>query len=169
MSTVLERSTYLASSVPGVVVGLALVTVSIRYTKPIYQSAGVLIAAYVMLFLPRAVVSLRSGLTQARPGLEEASRSLGLGPIATFRRVTLPLSAPGIGAGMALVFLAVTTELTATLLLAPTGTHTLATQFWAYTSEIDYPTAAPYAALMIVLSSPITYLLLQQSRKAISG
>ena len=45
--------------------------------------------------------------------------------------MTLPLIAPGLGAGAALVFLAVVTELTATLLLAPIGTQTLATQFWS--------------------------------------
>ena len=42
-------------------------------------------------------------------------------------RVTLPLILPGLGAAAALVFLATVTELTATLLLAPIGTQTLAT------------------------------------------
>jgi iron(III) transport system permease protein len=165
LTTTMERSTYLASAVPGVVVGLALVTASIKYARPIYQSTLLVVAAYAMLFLPRAMVSLRAGLAQAPPGLDEASRSLGQSAFATFRRVTLPLTAPGIGAGLALVFLAVTTELTATLLLAPTGTNTLATQFWAASSEIDYPKAAPYAAVMILMSTPVTYLLLRQSRK----
>ena len=73
--------------------------------------------------------------------------------------MTLPLIAPGIGAGAALVFLAVITELTATLLLAPIGTTTLATQFWANSDEIAYGAAAPYAALMVILSAPMAYLL----------
>lgn len=163
LSTALERSTYLASSVPGVVVGLSLVTASIRYARPLYQTTTLVVAAYVMLFLPRAMVSLRSAVSQARPELEEASASLGQSWAATFRRVTLPLAAPGIAAGLALVFIAVTTELTATLLLAPTGTHTLATQFWAASSEIDYPGAAPYAAAMVLISAPATYLLMRQA------
>lgn len=165
LSTVLERTTYLASSLPGVVVGLSLVTASIKYARPIYQSTTLIIAAYVMLFLPRAMISLRAAIGQAPPNLDEASRSLGQSPLSTFRRVTLPLAGPGIGAGLALVFLAVTTELTATLLLAPTGTHTLATQFWAASSEIDYPRAAPYAAAMVLLSAPATYLLMRQLRR----
>ena len=41
--------------------------------------------------------------------------------------ITARLAAPGAAAGAALVFLAITTELTATLLLAPNGTRTLAT------------------------------------------
>ncbi|GGM26140.1 ABC transporter permease [Dactylosporangium sucinum] len=165
LTTVLERGTYLASAVPGVVVGLALVSVSIRYARPLYQTTSLAVAAYVMLFLPRAMVSLRSAIGQAPPGLDEASRALGHSAPATFRRVTVPLTAPGILAGAALVFLAVSTELTATLLLAPTGTHTLATEFWAATSEIDYPRAAPYAVCLILLSVPAAYLLLRQSTK----
>lgn len=162
----LERTTYLSSSLPGVVVGLALVTASIRYARPLYQTTALIIAGYVMLFLPRAMVNLRSAIGQSPPALEESSRALGASPIATFRRVTLPLAAPGVASAAALVFLAVATELTATLLLAPTGTHTLATQFWAAASEIDYPAAAPYALMMIMLSIPATWILVRQSYRA---
>jgi len=50
-------------------------------------------------------------------------------------------------------------------LLAPIGTTTLATRFWSLTGSIDYVAAAPYAAMMILISTPVTYLLLQKSRK----
>jgi iron(III) transport system permease protein len=55
--------------------------------------------------------------------------------------------------------------LTATLLLAPTGTTTLATQFWAHSDTLDYAAAAPYAAVMIAISAPLAYLMLEQSRR----
>lgn len=80
--------------------------------------------------------------------------------------MTLRLSAPAAAGGAALVFLGIVNELTATLLLAPSGTRTLATQFWSLSSEIDYTGAAPYALLMIVLSAPMTYVLFVQSKKA---
>lgn len=51
------------------------------------------------------------------------------------------------------------TELTATLLLAPIGTRTLATEVWADTSTLAFAAAAPYAALMAVLSLLSTWLL----------
>ena len=50
----------------------------------------------------------------------------------------------------ALVLLAIATELTATLLLAPIGTRTLATQFWSESSSLSYGAAAPYALLLVV-------------------
>ena len=51
-------------------------------------------------------------------------------------------------------------------ILAPNGTRTLATEFWAKSSEIDYAGAAPYALAMVLLSLPTTYLLFRQSRRA---
>jgi iron(III) transport system permease protein len=161
----LELSNYITSSLPGIVVGLAFVTVSIRMVPGVYQTAGVLVAAYVLLFLPRALVSLRAGLAQAPKELDEAAQALGKPPLVSFIRVTLRLTAPAAAGGAALVFLAIANELTATLLLSPNGTRTLATEFWSKSSEIDYAGAAPYALLMILLSAPMTYLLFQQSKK----
>ncbi|WP_082484173.1 MULTISPECIES: ABC transporter permease [Micrococcaceae] len=164
-SKTLELSNYITSSLPGIVVGLAFVTVSIRLVPGVYQSAGVLVAAYVLLFLPRALVNLRAGLAQAPKELDEAAQALGKPPLTAFVQVTLRLMAPAAAGGAALVFLAITNELTATLLLSPNGTRTLATEFWSKSSEIDYAGAAPYALLMILLSAPMTYLLFQQSKK----
>jgi iron(III) transport system permease protein len=62
----------------------------------------------------------------------------------------------------ALVFLTSVTELTATLLLRPTGTETLATQFWVYTDALAWGAAAPFAAVMIGISAIPTYLLIRR-------
>src|SRR5690606_35521944 len=127
ISVILERSTYFGNALPGIVVALALVTIAIRLVPPLYQTTALLLTAYAILFLPRTMVSVRSALAQAPPVLEDVAHALGAGRLATFRRVTLRLIAPGLGAGAALVFIATVTELTATLLLAPIGTRTLAT------------------------------------------
>ncbi|HCS43136.1 MAG TPA: iron ABC transporter permease, partial [Pseudomonas sp.] len=140
---------YITSSLPGIVVALALVTITIHFARPIYQTTITVLLAYLLMFLPRALVSLRAGIAQAPIELENMARSLGRSPALALWLITLRLAAPGVAAGAALVFLAITNELTATLLLAPNGTRTLATGFWALTSEIDYAAAAPYALLMI--------------------
>jgi iron(III) transport system permease protein len=164
LSVLLERATYIAGSLPGIVVALALVTLAVRVLPPVYQTTGLLVAAYAVLFLPRATVSLRAALAQVPPELEDCARALGARPSAALRRVTLPLIARGLGTGAALVFLAVVTELTATLLLAPIGTATLATEFWAYSYSLAYGAAAPYALLMILISAPATWLLIREQR-----
>lgn len=162
LATLLERGTYVSYALPGIVVALALITISVRRLPLLYQTTTLLLVAYSVLFLPLAVVSVRAAMAQAPPALEEAARSLGCRPAGALRRVTLPLVLPGLGAAAALVFLSTMTELTATLLLAPIGTQTLTTQFWAATSGLAFASAAPYAALIVILSAPAVYLLTRQ-------
>lgn len=161
-----EGANFTTSSMPGIVTALALVTVAIRFVPPVYQTVTLVLAAYVLMFMPRAMVNLRAGLAQVPVGLEEASRSLGVSPTRTFLRVTLRLTAPAAAAGASLVFVAVATELTATLLLAPTGTRTLAMRFWSLSSELDYAAAAPYALLLVLLAVPVTLVLYRQATRA---
>ncbi len=168
ITTLLERSTYLGSSLPGIVVALALVTVSIRATPWLYQTVPVLLVAYAILFLPRAIITVRAAVEQSPPLYDDVAASLGSSAVDRLRRVTLPLLASGIGAGAALVFLAVVTELTATLLLAPTGTTTLATAFWSASSSLQYGAAAPYAVVMVLLSVPATVLLSRDARRGLT-
>jgi iron(III) transport system permease protein len=161
----IEGSSYVASSLPAIIVALALVTVTLRTVPVLYQTAFTVMLAYVIIFMPRALVSLRAGIAQAPELLEEVARSLGHSPVAARVRVTLPRLVPAMTAGAALVALGAANELTATLLLAPNGTRTLSTQFWSSASAVDYPAAAPYAVLLILLSVPAVALMFAHSRK----
>ena len=91
------------------------------------------------------------------PGLEEM-----IGRNLKSRRLSFTTSYEEALKNAEFVFIAVGTELTATLLLAPTGTQTLATAVWSASESIDYAGAAPYAAAMILVSAPLTYLLLRR-------
>jgi iron(III) transport system permease protein len=163
---VLEGSNYIVGSMPGVVVALALVTITVRVALPLYQTIWTILFGYMVMFLPRALVSLRASIAQAPVELEEAAASLGRSPVRALWAVTMRLAAPGAAASMALVSLGITNELTATQMLAPNGTRTLAMAFWAYSSEIDYAAAAPYALIMVAFSMPLTLLLYVQSKGA---
>jgi iron(III) transport system permease protein len=150
----LERSTYLVLGIPGILIALGLVYFSQRYLFGVlYQSSLLLVLAYAIMFFPLALVAVRTSLAQAPPRLEEAARSLGTSRLSVFGRVTLPLVAPGLAAAFSLVFLEAATELTATLVLHPTGVETLATQFWSFQTNISYGQAAPYAALIILIAA----------------
>ena len=165
-TVLLERLAYLPMALPGIVVALGLVSFTIHHAFSLYQSSSELIAAYAILFLPLALVGVRSSIGAAPARLEELARSLGAGPATVWRRVTLPLIAPGLAVAFALVFISAATELTATLVLRPTGVNTLATRFWAYTSELSYGSAAPYAALMVAVSAVPAYLLSRRLTRA---
>ena len=149
----LERSTYLVLAMPGLVIALALSYFAERYAGGfLYQSAPLLVIAYAILFFPLALVGVRASVAQAPPELEEIARSLGQRRPSVLWRVTLPLVAPGLAAAFCLVFLSAVTELTATLILVPTGVQTLATQFWAYQQNLAYGQAAPFALAIIAIA-----------------
>ncbi len=159
IATALERAAYLPYALPGIVIALSLIVVSVHQLPRIYGTTALLLVAYAILSLPLALVAMRAALAQAPPVYEELARSLGCSPLRAMLRVTLPRILPGLGAAAALVFLATVTELTATLLLAPIGTETLATQFWADASTRSFGAAAPYAGLMVLISAMPTYVL----------
>ena len=165
MQRALEGANFVSGALPGVVIALALVTIAIRVVQPLYQTLFTIMLAYALMFLPRAIIGLRASLAQAPVELEQAALVLGRSPARALCATTLRLAAPGVAAAMAMVSLGITNELTATQMLAPNGTQTLAMAFWSYSGEIDYAAAAPYALLMIFLSSPLTWLLHRQSRR----
>jgi iron(III) transport system permease protein len=157
---VLERSTYLVLAMPGLVIALSLSYFSNRYGDAIgYQSAPMLVLAYAIMFFPLALVGVRTSVAQAPAGLEDVARSLGQRRLAVMWRVTRPLVTPGLTAAFCLVFLSAVTELTATLILVPTGVQTLATQFWNYQQNLAYGQAAPFALLMIAIAAVPSYVL----------
>jgi iron(III) transport system permease protein len=152
--SLLERSTVLVLGMPGLVTALALTYLVSHYLDDhLYQSATLLVLAYAILFYPLALVAVRASVVRAPAKLEDVARSLGRRPIEVLVRVTLPLLAPGLAAAFCLVFLSAVTELTATLILIPTGVQTLATQFWAYQQNLSYGQAAPFALLIMGIAA----------------
>ena len=167
LSMVIERISYIGFALPGIVVALALVFFGITYAPALYQTTGLLIFAYVVLFLPAALGTVRTSLLQVNPGLEEAARSLGRRPFRVMTTVTVPLVRPGVLAGASLVFLVALKELPATLLLSPTGFQTLATTIWSAASEAFFARAAAPSLLLILVASVPTAWLLLRERKAV--
>jgi iron(III) transport system permease protein len=157
---VLERSTYLVLAMPGVVAAFALSYFTEHYADGTgYQTAPLLILCYAIMFFPLALVGVKASLARAPASLDDMARSLGQNRLKVLLRVTLRLAAPGLVAAFCLVFLSVVTELTATLLLIPTGVQTLSTQFWAYESNLSYGQAAPFALVMIAIAAVPSYVL----------
>jgi iron(III) transport system permease protein len=155
----LERGTLIVQAIPGLIIALALVYFSVRAASSLYQSTPLLVVGYAIMFFPLALVAVRTSVAQAPLALEDVGRSLGRGRLAVWLRVVLPLVGPGLAAGFCLVFLSTVTELTLTLVLVPTGVQTLATQFWAFTTNLSYAAAAPYAAVMILIAVVPSYVL----------
>jgi iron(III) transport system permease protein len=155
----LEGATYLAHGLPGVVIAIAMVAVGVLLLRPFYQREPLLILAYVVLLVPLAVGSVRAAVEAAPIRVEEVARSLGRSPLRAFVAVTGRGAIPALTAGAALVLLTCMKELPVTLLLHPTGTDTLATRLWGFSSVSDYAAAAPYAAALVLFAAVPTALL----------
>ncbi len=148
----LESVAWVTYSLPHLAVGLAFLVLGVGMFRPVYQTLIMLIIVYLAMFLPLSLASVEAGMRRVGPGLEEVSRSLGVGSWGTMRRVTLPIVRRSMLAGAALVFLSVMKELPATLLLRPTGFDTLPVRIWSATNELFY-TQASFAALGLIAVS----------------
>ena len=165
----LERLAYSSNALPGIVIALSLVFFAANYASAVYQTLALLVFAYVVRFFPQAVAGTHSALLRVDPRLEEAARGLGKSPRRAFATVTAPLVAPGLLAGAALVFLSTMKELPATLLLAPIGFETLATEVWTATTVAAYSRAALPALLLVLFSAPFVYLLTIRRRPEVDA
>ncbi|WP_308257310.1 ABC transporter permease [Pseudonocardia lacus] len=147
-----ESTAYLGHGLPGIVVGLSLVFFSLSAVPALYQSTAVLVLAYAVLFMPKAIGATRAAVERVPPVVEEVARTLGRGAGATWLAVTARQAWPGIAAGGLLVVVTVMKELPATLMLRPTGVDTLATELWRQSALGAYGAAAPAALLLVVIA-----------------
>ncbi len=168
LSALVERAVWVTHALPGIVVGLALVFIGANLLPSVYQTVWLLVFAYLVLFLPNALTALGTPVSQVPVALDEVASSLGLSRGRALIRVVLPLAAPGIIAGAALVALTVLKELPATLLLRPTGADTLATRLWSATELAQFSAAAPYGLLLLLLAGLPALALNAQVRKTLA-
>ncbi|MEY3972927.1 MAG: hypothetical protein RJA71_239 [Actinomycetota bacterium] len=165
-ASVSEKVILMAHALPGVVVGLALVSFGSRL-GPLYQSVYLLGFAYAVLFLAKSVASTYGALTLVSPQLKEVAATLGESKTNIARRVVFPIAFPNMALGVLLVFLTAMKELPATIMLRPTGMDTLATEIWSYAAISRFNEAAPYALLLVLIAAVPTFLLtLPQSSKS---
>ena len=73
--------------------------------QSIINTPGAIVLGMVYNFLPFMILQIQTSLSKMDNSLLEASADLGASPAQTFKRVTLPLSVPGIINGITLVFL----------------------------------------------------------------
>ena len=162
LSNLLERIAYVGFALPGIPIALAFVFFCANYAPLLYQTTGLLVLGYMVLFVSAAVGSIRASLLQVSPNLEYSARGLGRTPFGVFTSITLPLVRPGLLSAAALVFLLTMKELPATLILSPIGFQTLATAIWSAASEAFFAQAAAPALLLILASSaPLAFLMLR--------
>lgn len=121
-----------------------------------------IVFAYSVRFLAVSTGSVESSLAKVTPSMDMASRSLGLNPLQTLRRVHLPLIRGGLLTAVLVVFVDSMKELPATLILRPFNYDTLATYVYQYASDEMLETSA-LSAMLIVLVGIVPVILLSRT------
>ena len=153
-SRLLERSTYIVQALPGIVVALAFVYFTVRYLPRSTSRRPSWSRLRDHVLPARARRGPRPASRRHRRGSRRSPARSAIGRLRAFLRITLPLLAPGRRRLLARLPARVT-ELTATLVLHPTGSETLATRFWAYThSFVLRRRGARTPPLLVAISLP---------------
>ncbi len=150
---------------PGPVIALGILSFFLAQLPLLYGGMVALVIALVIRFLPLAVQSQDAAMAQLTPSLEQASRSLGAGPLRTLWHVTLPMIRGGMVTAWVLVFIDALKELPATLILRPTGFDTLPVRIWIEASEEMLELAAPAALMLVIGTLPVLWILLRGERR----
>src|SRR5436190_12303501 len=115
-------------------------------------SIPLLVLGHVIVCVPFVLRTTTAALTQLDPALLDASYSLGGSWWMTFRRVTLPLIAPGVGSGAFLCFMASFDNVPVSLFLSDERTEMLPIHLWQQIdTNLDVRTAA-VSGLIVILT-----------------
>ena len=115
------------------------------------------ILGLVYAYLPFMVLPLYAQLEKLDPALNDAAADLGAPPARAFWQVTLPLSLPGIVAGLLLVFIPAVGEFVIPDLLGGPNTLMIGKILWdEFFTNRDWPVAAALAiAVLLLLALPM--------------
>ena len=118
---IVEGVSMLPEMLPAIVlvIGIMLFWNAIYKVIPLYNTLGIMVLAYVVLYLPYTVQYVTSAFTQINDSLLQAGRTFGGSPFYVFRRVTLPMISRGILAGWMMIFIIAFRELVTASLIAP--------------------------------------------------
>ncbi len=143
--------------VPIVVVGVSTYLFFARLG--LADSYLALVLVHAALGAPFVLTTVLATLQGFNHNLVRASLSLGAGPLQTFRRVTLPVIAPGVISGALFAFTTSFDEVVVTLFLAGAEQSTLPRQMFAGIRENINPTIAAVATLLIVFTTGLLLVL----------
>jgi iron(III) transport system permease protein len=111
---------------PGIVLGVAMMELSLRSPLPLYGTLWIIMLAFLIRYMPYGMRYAYAGVLQIHRELEEAAGVAGATPLGTLARVVAPLLSPAVAAGWLFIFLLGAKELSMAVLLAGPDSQTIA-------------------------------------------
>lgn len=146
----LDLSIMLPFTIAGTVLGIALIVMFNTGFLVLTGTWMILALSYTIRKMPFIARSSSSILYQLDPSLEEASISLGVGPMKTFFKITIRLMAAGILSGAILTWVTTISELSSTIVLQTPGWSTMTVEMFQGIISDDMGMATSFASILIV-------------------
>jgi iron(III) transport system permease protein len=148
-SWMLDFLAFVPITVPGIVLGMALILLYVAFPIPIYGTIWVLLIAYVTRYIPYGMRSASGSILQIHGELEEAAATSGASWWETFKRVTLPLLRPGLAAGWIYICIVSFREFSTSVLLATGESMVLSILLFGMFEQGQVTVVAAIGILMI--------------------
>lgn len=149
-SWILDFLAFVPITVPGIVLGMALILLYVAFPLPIYGTIWVLLIAYVTRYIPYGMRSSSGAILQIHSELEEAAAASGASWWETFKRVTLPLLRPGFVAGWIYICIVSFREFSTSVLLATGESRVLSILLFNMFEQGQVTVVAAIGILMIL-------------------
>jgi iron(III) transport system permease protein len=150
-SWLLDFLAFIPITIPGIVMGMALILLYVAFPLPIYGTIWLLLIAYVTRYIPYGMRSASGSILQIHSELEEAASASGASWWETFKRVTLPLLRPGIAAGWIYICIVSFREFSTSVLLATGESRVLSILLFTMFEQGQVTIVAAIGILMIVV------------------
>lgn len=134
--------------IPAVLFGAGFLLTYTQAPLRLYGTRWILVLVYVTLMLPFATRMQLAAMTSLGTAYEEAARTAGAGLLRTKARIVLPLLRPAVGGAAALMFVLLTHEFTASVLVRAPFQQVMGTVLFDYWANGSYPTVAAIALIM---------------------
>jgi iron(III) transport system permease protein len=127
---VVDNLAFVPLVIPGLVLGVAILSVYLRVSLPIYGTLWILFIAYLTRYMPYGMRYASTSMFQIGRELEESAQMSGASWWQSFRRVVLPLLTPGLLAGWIYIVVVSLRELGSSVLLYSPGKEVLSIVIW---------------------------------------
>jgi len=138
-------------AMPGLVLGIAILWLYLVAPLPVYGTLWILLIAYVTKYLPYGMRACSASMLQIKKELEEASEASGAAWSHTFRRVILPLLAPGFVAGWIYVITHSFRELSTSIMLYRSGTEVISIVLFELWDGGQYPQLSALGMVLVTI------------------
>ena len=152
LNSVLDVVTMFPFIIPGSVLGIAFVFAFNKSPVILTGTAPIMIMSFAVRRMPYTVRSSAAVLGNISPSIEEAAVSLGASEMTTFRKITIPMMAPGVLSGAIMSWVTIISELSSSIILYTNSTQTLTVSIYTEVIRGNYGNASAYATILTLTS-----------------